>query len=98
MSFEKVTQILSNNDVVLFMKGTPDEPHCGCSAQATAILTESDIPFVFIDVLEDDEIREQLQTYTTVSEVPQLYINGDYVGGCEQLVNLYENDNLRELM
>jgi monothiol glutaredoxin len=94
----KIDGILTQNKVVLFMKGSPQFPQCGFSARATAILQELGTPFHTIDVLADPEIRQGIKEYGNWPTVPQLYINKELVGGSDIMMEMYESGELKEML
>lgn len=90
-----IKEAVSTNDVVLFMKGTPQFPQCGFSSQVVQILDEVGVTFVGVNVLEDDEVRDGIKEYTNWPTVPQLYVKGEFVGGCDIIREMFENDELK---
>ena len=84
--------------MVLFMKGTPVFPQCGFSAAVVGVLSHLGIKFKGVNVLEDDAIREGIKTFTNWPTIPQLYIKGEFVGGCDIIREMYETGELIELM
>jgi monothiol glutaredoxin len=95
---EKIDKILTENKVVLFMKGTPNFPMCGFSARATAILQDIGVDFHSVNVMEDQEIREGVKTYGNWPTIPQLYINKKLVGGSDIMMEMYQAGELQELL
>jgi len=95
---EKIENDVKNNKVVLYMKGTPDMPMCGFSAQTVSILQSYNIPFKAINILEDEEIRQGIKEYANWPTIPQLYINGEFVGGCDITTELHQNGELAKLL
>ncbi len=95
---ERIEQILNENPVVLFMKGTAQFPMCGFSARATAILQDLDIPFVSVNVLEDQDIREGIKAYGNWPTIPQLYVKKQLVGGSDIMMEMYETGELQTLL
>ena len=93
---EKIKDIISKNDVVLFMKGTPDMPQCGFSMTVTNILKQLKVKFYGIDVLADPEIRQGIKDFSNWPTVPQLYIKGEFIGGCDIAKEMYENGELKK--
>lgn len=84
--------------VVLFMKGTADFPQCGFSAQVVQILNECDIDFNDHNVLESDELRQGIKTFSQWPTIPQLYIKGEFIGGCDIVTELFQQEKLKELL
>jgi monothiol glutaredoxin len=95
---EKLKEVIDNNEVVLFMKGTPDFPQCGFSGRTTQILQACDIRFASVDVLADSDVREGIKAYSNWPTVPQLYVRGEFVGGCDIMTELYENGDLQKIL
>ena len=95
---EKLKEIISNNDVCLFMKGVPDAPQCGFSMAISNILKHLNVNFKGINVLEDENIRQGIKEYSDWPTIPQLYIKGEFVGGCDIVKELFENGELKEIL
>ncbi|WP_269581277.1 Grx4 family monothiol glutaredoxin [Roseibium sp. Sym1] len=89
---------VDSNDVVLFMKGTPNFPQCGFSGQVVQILDYVGAPYKGINVLEDDELRNGIKEFTNWPTIPQLYIKGEFVGGCDIIREMFQNQELQGLM
>lgn len=89
---------VKTNDVVLFMKGTPDAPACGFSNKAMQILTHMGVPFKGINVLDSDEVRQGIKEYTNWPTVPQLYVKGEFVGGSDIMVEMFQSGELKQLL
>ncbi len=89
---------IDSSDIVLFMKGTPVMPQCGFSASVVGILSHIGVKFKGINVLENNEIREGIKVYSDWPTIPQLYINGEFVGGCDIIREMYENGELAEIL
>jgi monothiol glutaredoxin len=94
--FQKIQQEVDGNPVVLFMKGTPVFPQCGFSSVCVQVLSNLGIPFKGINVLEDMEIREGVKAYSNWPTIPQLYVKGEFVGGCDIIREMYETGELGE--
>ena len=94
----KIENMLTENKVVLFMKGTQQFPQCGFSARATAILQDLGVPFKDVNVLEDEEIRNAIKEYGNWPTIPQLYINKKLVGGSDIMMEMYQAGELQELL
>lgn len=94
----RIAEIVNSNDVVLFMKGTPLFPQCGFSSRAVAILEHLGIPYEGVDVLQDMEIRQGIKTYSEWPTIPQLYVKGEFVGGSDIMMEMYEAGELQQLM
>ncbi len=95
---DKIEQKLKEHKVVLFMKGSPDFPQCGFSAQTVAALRACGTEFVHTNILEDPELREGLKAYSNWPTYPQLYVNGELVGGCDIVVQMYNSGELQSLL
>ncbi len=89
---------ISNNDIVLFMKGTPVFPQCGFSAATVGILNHLGVKFNSINVLEDENIRQGIKEYSDWPTIPQLYVKGEFVGGCDIVREMYESGELTDLI
>ena len=89
---------VKTNDVVLFMKGTPDMPMCCFSGKATQILNHMGVPFKGINVLDSDEVRQGIKEYTNWPTVPQLYVKGEFVGGSDIMMEMFQSGELKQLM
>ena len=89
---------LDANDVVLFMKGTPVFPQCGFSSMVVQVLSHIGVKFKGIDVLADDSVRNGIKEFSNWPTIPQLYVKGDFVGGCDIIREMYENGELKELL
>lgn len=95
---ERIDEIVQNNEVVLFMKGTPLFPQCGFSGRAIAILDHLGVPFESVDVLQDQEIREGIKEYSDWPTIPQLYVKGEFIGGSDIMMEMFENGELQQLV
>ncbi len=95
---EKIEKTLTDNKIVLFMKGTPSFPQCGFSARSIAILNEIGAEFDSVNVLEDDEIREGIKVYGQWPTIPQLYVNKKLVGGSDIMMEMFESGELKTLL
>jgi monothiol glutaredoxin len=91
---DRIQSEVSSNDVLLFMKGTPVFPQCGFSAAAVGILSNLGVKFKSVDVLKDPEIRQGIKEFSNWPTIPQLYVKGEFVGGCDILKEMYEADEL----
>ncbi len=99
MSIEdRIRQQVTENDIVLYMKGTPQFPQCGFSGKSVQILKACGAQFASVDVLADQEIREGIKRYSNWPTIPQLYIRGEFVGGCDIISELYEKGELQKLV
>jgi monothiol glutaredoxin len=95
---ERIDGIVKGHDVVLFMKGTPLFPQCGFSSRAIAILEHLDVPFHSVDVLQDMEVRQGIKAYSDWPTIPQLYVKGEFVGGSDIMMEMFEAGELQALM
>lgn len=95
---ERIDAIVKNNDIVLFMKGTALFPQCGFSSRAVAILDHLGVAFETVDVLQDPEIREGVKGYSDWPTVPQLYVKGEFVGGSDIMMEMFEAGELQQLL
>jgi monothiol glutaredoxin len=91
---DAVAQAISQHKVILFMKGTPEAPACGFSARTVAALQALDVPFAAVDVLPDPRIRQELSAISNWPTIPQLFANGELVGGCDIVTEMYESGEL----
>ncbi|NNC71299.1 MAG: Grx4 family monothiol glutaredoxin [Sphingomonadaceae bacterium] len=94
----RIDETVKGNDVVLFMKGSPLFPQCGFSSRAIAILEHVGVDFESVDVLQDQEIRQGIKEYSDWPTIPQLYVKGEFVGGSDIMMEMYEAGELGELM
>ena len=97
-TFDRIQATIDANPVVLFMKGTPVFPQCGFSARVVQILTHLGVPFEGVNVLEDMEIREGIKSFTNWPTIPQLYVGGEFVGGCDIVMEMFQAGELATLM
>lgn len=95
---ERIKRDISENPVLLYMKGTPVFPQCGFSAAVVQILTTVGVKFKGIDVLADPEIREGIKEFSSWPTIPQLYVKGEFVGGCDIVREMYESGELQEFL
>jgi monothiol glutaredoxin len=95
---EAIQSAISENPVILFMKGTPDQPMCGFSARTVAILQDVGTPFAAVNILPDPRIRQELSTVSNWPTIPQLFIDGEFVGGCDIVTEMYESGELQEAL
>ena len=94
----RIGALLNEHDVVLFMKGTPLFPQCGFSSKAIAILEHLDVEFHAVDVLQDQDVRQGIKAYSDWPTVPQLYVKGEFVGGSDIMMEMFEAGELQALM
>ena len=93
---KKIDEMIESDDVVLFMKGTPDFPQCGFSSTVVQILTYLEAPFSSTNVLEDEDIREGIKEFSDWPTIPQLYYKGELIGGCDIIKEMFETGELQE--
>ncbi len=94
----RIDQIVKGNDVVLFMKGTPLFPQCGFSSKAIAILDHLGVTYDTVDVLQDQEIRQGIKGYSDWPTIPQLYVKGEFVGGSDIMMEMFEAGELQQMI
>jgi monothiol glutaredoxin len=95
---ERIDQQVKNNPVVIYMKGTPQMPQCGFSMRASQALSEAGVPFAYVNVLQDPEIFENLPRYADWPTFPQIYIDGELIGGCDITLELQASGELKSMM
>jgi len=95
---ERIGEIVRNNDVVLFMKGTALFPQCGFSGRAIAILDRLGTTYETVDVLQDPDIRQGIKEYSDWPTIPQLYVKGEFVGGSDIMMEMFESGELQQLV
>ena len=95
---DRIRQQVTESPVVLFMKGTPVFPQCGFSARVVQILTQMGVKFKGVDVLADPAIRQGIKEFSNWPTVPQLYVKGEFVGGCDIVSEMYENGELKQVL
>tara|TARA_B100000242_G_C42977160_1_gene453560 strand:+ start:474 stop:791 length:318 start_codon:yes stop_codon:yes gene_type:complete len=94
---EKIEKLINENDVCLFMKGTPDTPQCGFSMAVTNVLKHLKVNFKGINVLEDENLRQGIKDYSEWPTIPQLYVKKEFIGGCDIVKELFENGDLKKI-
>ena len=94
----RIAQLVQANDIVLFMKGTPLFPQCGFSSRAIEILDRLEAKYETVDVLQDPEIRQGIKDYSEWPTVPQLYVRGEFVGGSDIMMEMFESGELQQLL
>ena len=95
---KKIEDLINNNDVCLFMKGTPDSPQCGFSMAVTNVLKHLNVNFNGINVLEDDSMRQGIKEFSDWPTIPQLYIKGEFIGGCDIVKEMFEKGELKKVL
>ena len=95
---ERIQQEVNDNDIVLFMKGSPVFPQCGFSAAVVQVLSELNVKFKGIDVLEDPSVRQGIKEFSNWPTIPQLYVKGEFIGGCDIIREMYDTGELQTLI
>ena len=95
---EQIKKLINENDICLFMKGTPDIPQCGFSLAVTNVLKHLNVKFESVNVLENNEMRQGIKQYSDWPTIPQLYIKGEFLGGCDIVKEMFEKGELKELL
>lgn len=95
---KRIEQQLKENPVILYMKGTPNFPQCGFSGRAVEILNALGVSYAYVNILEDPELRQALKDYSNWPTYPQLYVNGQLIGGCDIMLELYRSGELQKLI
>ena len=95
---EKIKDLIDSNDVCLFMKGTPDSPQCGFSMAVSNVLKHLNVKFKGINILEDEHLRKGIKEFSDWPTIPQLYVKGEFVGGCDIVKEMFEKGELKSLM
>jgi len=95
---EKIQELIDKNNVVLFMKGTADFPQCGFSGKVAHILKLCDVDYKDVNILENPDIRQGIKDFSDWPTIPQLYIKGQFIGGCDIVTQLYENGELQKAL
>jgi monothiol glutaredoxin len=95
---DAIGEAIAEHKVILFMKGTPEAPACGFSARTVAALQSLDVPFAAVDILPDPRLRQELSAISNWPTIPQLFANGELIGGCDIVVEMYESGELAEAL
>jgi monothiol glutaredoxin len=95
---ERIKKQLESYPVLLYMKGTPDFPQCGFSAKTVGLLRDTGAKFAYVNIFEDPEIREGLKVYSNWPTFPQLYVNGELIGGCDIATELHQSGELKQIL
>ena len=95
---EAIQTAIAENPVILFMKGTPDAPACGFSARTVAVLQSLDRPFAAVDILPDPRIRQELSALSGWPTIPQLFVDGELIGGCDIVMEMYQSGELHSVL
>ena len=96
--FERIRTDIASNDVVVYMKGTPVFPQCGFSAAVVQVLTHLGVPFKGIDILVDPGLRQGVKEFSNWPTIPQVYVKGEFIGGCDIIREMFQNGELQELL
>ncbi len=94
----KIEAQIKNNKIMVYMKGTPDMPQCGFSAATVQVLRSLGYPFAAVNVLEDQELRQGIKEFSNWPTIPQVYINGEFIGGCDIILEMHQRGELKELL
>jgi monothiol glutaredoxin len=95
---DAISEVISEHRVILFMKGTPEAPACGFSARTVAALQALEVPFAAVDVLPDPRIRQELSAISQWPTIPQLFVEGELIGGCDIVLEMYESGELEDAL
>ena len=95
---DEIRNIIEKNDICLFMKGTPDSPQCGFSMAVSNVLKHLNVKFKGINVLEDQNLRQGIKDYSDWPTIPQLYIKGEFIGGCDIVKEMFEKGELKKIL
>jgi monothiol glutaredoxin len=95
---DALAEAIGEHDVILFMKGTPEAPACGFSARTVAMLQSLEAPFAAVDILPDPRIRQELSAISNWPTIPQLFVSGEFIGGCDIVTEMYESGELAEAL
>ena len=95
---EQLKEVIENNEIILFMKGSPDFPQCGFSGKTAQMLSACDVRFASVDVLADQSVREGIKEFSNWPTVPQLYVRGEFIGGCDIMTEMYESGELQKVL
>lgn len=96
--FERIKQEIAHNDVVVYMKGTAKMPTCGFSATVVGVLNQLHAPFKDVDVLQDPDLRQGIKDFSSWPTIPQIYVKGEFIGGCDIIREMYQNGELLALL
>jgi monothiol glutaredoxin len=97
-AMDRIRSAIASDKIVIFMKGNRSFPQCGFSAATIEVFEELGVPYSTVDVLADQEVREAIKAYSNWPTIPQVYVNGKFVGGCDIIRELYQSGDLQELM
>lgn len=97
-TIDKIKQQIADNPIILYMKGSPKFPSCGFSAQAVQALSHCGVPFAYVDILQHPDIREELPEYANWPTFPQLWVDGELIGGCDIMLEMFQAGELKPLL
>lgn len=97
-ALERIKQQVTENPIIIYMKGTPDFPQCGFSARATQALKACNVPFTSVNIYEEEEIYRALPKFANWPTFPQLYVKGELIGGCDITIDLYQSGELQKML
>ncbi|TAM13069.1 MAG: Grx4 family monothiol glutaredoxin [Nevskiaceae bacterium] len=97
-TLDRVKKQVSENPVIVYMKGTPDFPQCGFSARTVQALNECGVEYAYVNILEDEEVRRELPAFSNWPTFPQLYVKGELIGGCDITLDLYRSGQLKPML
>lgn len=97
-TIEKIQKQISENPIILYMKGSPKFPSCGFSAQAVQVLSQCGVPFAYVDILQHLDIRAELPKFADWPTFPQLWVDGELIGGCDIMIEMFQSGELQELV
>ena len=95
---QKIQEQVNSHPVILYMKGTPTFPQCGFSSRVASVLKYLEVEFHSVNVLEDDEIRDGIKVFANWPTIPQLYVKGEFIGGCDIVTEMFQSGELKQLM
>ncbi|PNW54674.1 UNVERIFIED_CONTAM: monothiol glutaredoxin, Grx4 family [Euhalothece sp. KZN 001] len=95
---QRIENLINSNKIVVFMKGTKLMPQCGFSNNVVQILNVMGVPYETYDILDDPEVRQGIKEYSNWPTIPQVYVNGEFVGGCDIMIELYQNNELQQML
>jgi monothiol glutaredoxin len=98
VTFDRIKKQIETHDVVLYMKGTADFPQCGFSSLVVQVLAQLGVPFLAVNILEDNELRQGIKDFTNWPTIPQLYVKGEFIGGCDIVREMYDSGELQQLL
>src|SRR5690606_25435304 len=93
-----IDNVVKTNDMVVFMKGTPDQPMCGFSGRVVQMLDYLGVPYQAVNVLESDQLRDGIKTYSEWPTIPQLYVKGEFIGGCDIVTEMFQSGELKQTL